>query len=117
MMKLEKLEKSVHNFTSLVINEQLNKLLGKGPNFIPTKTDTTNNLNDTYKNRIFTTLLEYSKKETNMKTYNHANNMALKFNLNCPELTREARTYIIDTLEKTSLACYGWLVVLGLTAL
>lgn len=104
--EVRKTRKTVHNFTSLVINEQLNKLLGKGPNFIPTKTDTTNNFNDTYKNRIFNTLSEYSKKETNMETYNHTSNMALKFNLNCPELTREARTYMIDILEKTSLTCY-----------
>ena len=41
-----------------------------------------------------------------METYNNASNMALKFNLNCPELTREAITYMIGILEKTSLACY-----------
>lgn len=104
--EISKIRKTVHNFTSLEINQQLNKVLSKGPNFIPTKTDNTNNFIDTYKNRILNTLLEYSKKETNMEAYRHVNNLALKFNLNCPELTWEARTYIIDVLEKTSLAYY-----------
>lgn len=104
--EISQIRKTVHNFTSLEINQQLNKVLGKGPNFIPTREDNTNNFNDTYKDRIFNTLLEYSKKETNMETYRHANNMALKVNLNYPELTWEARTYMIDILEKTSIACH-----------
>ena len=95
--------KSVHNFTNIYLGTETQKILNRGPNFIPTIKDNSNNI-EKYKYEILKAVDNYIEKEINIKPYKTIRNLALRYNLSHPDMTFEHRNYIIDILEKTNEA-------------
>lgn len=87
----------IHNFTNTKINKSLNKILIKGPNFIPTTAEIGEC--DGLAQQIKTGIEKLAKKNSR-NTMGHGSNTLLKYGLNNPNIAQEDRDYIINTLDQ-----------------
>ena len=92
----------VHDFTNTTKdNPCILDIIKKGPSFIPT-TSENHDTKDTISKTISDTVESYCSKMTNTNSYKYGNNIALKLNLNHPNVTSHTLQYILDVLEKNS---------------
>lgn len=91
---------NLHNFTDLKIDHSLNSTLCKGPNFIPTSPTPENEINKMYSSSFQNALSRYAKAITGITASTYGTNMALKLNLNHPNINTSNLSYVLDVLDK-----------------
>ena len=93
----------VHDFTGILKeNGDLNKILGKGPNFIPATGHNDGNVFRDITQNVINALCDYSHTITHTKAFTHDRNIALSLNLNHPNFDQHSLNYIYDILEGCS---------------
>ena len=98
--ELNSSREKIHDFTGILEHDyEIFNLLNKGPNFIPTISHNEVESKEAIVNKVINSLQQYSKSITHAKAQQYCNNIALKLNLNHPNLKQSDIDYMVDVLE------------------